>query len=36
MADPWLVNEVMRELEDANATYFTLILQTRPSRYYLV
>lgn len=36
MADPWLVYEVLRELDEADASYFALTLQSPSSRYYLV
>jgi hypothetical protein len=36
MADPWLADEVMRELDEAGAAYFALTLRAPPSMYYLV
>lgn len=36
MADPWLVHEVLRELDDANARYFALTLLSPSSCHYLV
>ena len=36
MADRWLQLEVLRELDDANATYFALTLGECTSHHYLV
>ena len=36
MADPWMALDVLRELDEANATYFALTLHDHYSRHYLV